>query len=259
MAKLAFMLFVSAAPLNAPGTAHATRRRIAERRDGLQTARVHTVDGEIGAHSRIDGCTQGSLIFNPVSRDAAGKIEQGFLLRDLLKRLRNCTQRKQFAIGIQVVVLALVGRVAGRILHLIGVCRGALCEPLSLGAVVDAHFVRQHCSVSCEVLIDLERLDPSETSATRSAGCILFVRKSRAAFTLRSKIFRLHRRQIEEHHNQPMVAQIFRLRDNSGFVPGPLIPAANPLTVASFNGVGHIDSLEIKATKSAAPFHSLRP
>ena len=79
-------------------------------------------------------------------------------------------QGEQFAICIQVVVLALVGRVAGGIFHLVRIRAAAPCgKALAFGAVVIAHFVDEQVAIRGKVLIHFEGV-AEETSATRSAG-----------------------------------------------------------------------------------------
>ena len=131
---------------------------VAKRTDGLEAARVHTVDGEIGAHRSVGGGAQRGLVLNAIARDTAREIEQRLLLVDFCQRLRHCAQRKKFAIGVQIVVLALVGRVTGGVFHLVCVCSGALRKSLAFGAVVDSHFIDQCLLVGCEILIDFQRL-----------------------------------------------------------------------------------------------------
>ena len=188
---------------------------IAQRRNRLQAARVHAVDGQVGAHRGVDRSSQRSLILDPIARDSAGKIKQRLLLRDFFERLRNRSQRKQLAIRVQVVVFALVRRVPGGILRLVRVRGGALRETLSLGPVVDGHFVDQRLLVGGKILVYLERV--AERNQRHQVGRLHFVlqkflRREHAAI----QVFGLHRGQIEKHHNQPVIAQFLGLRHHHG-------------------------------------------
>ena len=186
-AKLEFMLFSKRAAVVRARSAQAPRRSIAQRRNRLQPTRVHAVDRKIRAHRRIDRRPQRRLVLNPIARNAARKIQQRLLLRDLLERLRDRPQRKQLAIGIQIVVFALIRRIARRIFRLVRVRGRSLRKPLALGPVVDTNFVAPAPSLSAVKSWSTFSVSPSETSATRSAGCILLFRKSRAASTQRSR------------------------------------------------------------------------
>ena len=48
-------------------SAQAARRSVAQRADGLEAARVDTVNGEIGAHRGVDGRAQRGLILDAVA------------------------------------------------------------------------------------------------------------------------------------------------------------------------------------------------
>ena len=206
-------------------------------RNRLQTARIHAINRKICANRRIDGCAQRRLIFDSVTRDAAGEIQQRFLFRNLLERLRDRAQREQFAIRIQIVVLALVGRVTRRIFHLVGVCRRSRRKSLSLGPVVDPNFVRQHGLVRSEVLVHLERL-VQRNQRNQICGLHLVRQEIPRRLHAAIQILRLHRRQIERtSRSAGDCADLPALRQRRPWFPGPFKPAANPLMVASFNGV----------------------
>ena len=73
----------------AAASAQAAGGGVAQGRDGLESSRIHRVDGDIGAHRGVDGGVKGGLIFDAVALNAAGEIEQGFFLVDVGERVGN--------------------------------------------------------------------------------------------------------------------------------------------------------------------------
>ena len=71
-----------------------TPRGSISQRNRLQTTRIQAVNREIRPYRRIDRRPERSLVLNPVPRQATRKIQQRFLLIDLLQRLRNSPQRE---------------------------------------------------------------------------------------------------------------------------------------------------------------------
>ena len=228
----------------AAGAAQASGRSVAQRADGLQAARVDAVDGEIGAHRGVDGRAQRGLVLDAVARNAAREVEQRFLLADLRQRLRDGAQGKEFAVGVEVVVLALVGGVGGGVFHLVGVGVGALGKALPLGAVVRAHLADEGVLVGGKVLIDAERVAERD-QRDQVGGLHLGFEKGLRRFHAALQIFRLHRGEVEEHDDEAMVAQVFGFGNHDG-----LCVAGGPGREAADGGFverrGHVDALEIE-------------
>ena len=189
------------------GAAQAAGGGVAERRDRLQAARVDGVDGHVGAHRGVDGRVQRSLVLNAVALDASGEIEQRFLLVEVGERLRNVFDGEELAVGIDVVVLRLVGREGSGVFHLIGGAGGSRVKSRALGAGVGVHGVQQQMLIGGEVLIERERLvEGDDRDQVRRMHLLVDVI---AGGILRAiEIVGLHRRDVEEHHDQPMIAQL---------------------------------------------------
>ena len=110
-------------------------------------------------------------------------------------------------------------------------------KALALGAVVDAHFVDQCILVGGKVLVDVERV--AERNQRHQIGRLhLRAQKILRRLHAAVQILRLHRGEVEEHHDQAVIAQILGARhDRAARWGWSVPPAASPLTVASFSGV----------------------
>ena len=218
---------------------------VAQRADGLQAARVDAVDGEVGAHGGVDGGAERSFVLDAVARDAAGEVEQRLLLVDFCEGLGDGAQGEELAVGVEVVVLALVGRVAGGVFHLVGVGVGALGEALALGAVVGADFVDERVFVGGKVLIDAERV--AERDQSDEVGGLHFcaqegLRRIHGAL----QILGLHGGEVEEHHDQSVIAQFLGLGDDDGFVAVAGGAGGEAADGGFVERRGHVDAFEIE-------------
>ena len=88
----------------AAGAAQAAGSGVAQGRDSFEAARIHRVDGHIGAHGSVDGGVQRGLVLNAVALDAAGEIEQRLFLVDVGERVGDVGDGKELAVGVDVVV-----------------------------------------------------------------------------------------------------------------------------------------------------------
>ena len=190
---------------------------VAQRRNGLQASRIHAVDGQIGAHRGVDGCPQRSLVLDAVPLDAAGKVQQRFLLGNLFQRFCDSFQGKQFAVGVEVVVFALVGRIACRVFRLVGVCRCALGEALAFSSVVNGDLVDERLFVGGKILVHFERVAQRD-QRHQVSGLHFIAQKLLRRRHAAVQVLGLHRGQVEEHDNQPVIAQVFWLGNNDGLV-----------------------------------------
>ncbi len=114
---------------------------------------------------------EGGLVLDAVAGDASGEVEQRFFLVDVVERLGDGGDGKELAVGVDVVVLALVGGVGGGVFSLVGGAGGAGGEALGLvaGVAVDggrSSFLSWVKSWSRESELS------SETTETTSAACI---------------------------------------------------------------------------------------
>src|SRR5581483_2873545 len=83
--------------------------RFASRRKRLQAAYIERVESNVRLHGGVDGSSQLHLIFNSGTAHAVAEVNDRFLLIDLGQRLGNRLNRLQLAIGIELVVLGVVG------------------------------------------------------------------------------------------------------------------------------------------------------
>ena len=124
--------------------AQAPLGRIAHGRQRLQTACVHGVDGHVRLGGLVGRGAQAGLVFDAVAREPAGKVQHALALIHLLQRLRHLPDRIQLAVGVQVVVLRVIGGERGCVVA--GTVRGptgaAVGERCLVSAVVSTQLVQ---------------------------------------------------------------------------------------------------------------------
>ena len=83
-------------------------RGVAQRRHGNQAARVHSIDGGVGAKRGVGGGLELRLVVDAVEVQPAGEVDQHLLLIEIGKQLDGGLQRIQLAVGGEEIELAIV-------------------------------------------------------------------------------------------------------------------------------------------------------
>ena len=188
-------------------------RRIAHRRQRLQPARIHRVDRHIRLSGLIRSRPQTRLVLNPVPRKPARKIQHALALVHPLQRLRHLPDRIQLTISIQVHILRIIRRKRARIIarsirhtpHIAARKRGLI------RAVVLPQLRQQHILVTRKILIQIQRgRKAHQRHQIRRLHLLAHIVLRRLHRTIRIVI--LQRAHVEEHHNQPVVLQLLRVR-----------------------------------------------
>ncbi len=147
------------------------------------------------------------LVLDAIALNAAGEIEQGFLLVDVRQRVGNVFKGEELAVGIDVVVFLLIGSEGSGVFHLVGRAGGSRLKSRALGSGVGVDRVQQQLLIGGEVLIERERLvKGDDRDQVRRLHLLVDVVAGRVLCPL--QVFRLHRGDVEEHHDQAMVAQL---------------------------------------------------
>ncbi len=118
-------------------------------------------------------------------------------------------------------------------------------KPCPCGAVVDADLVPQRVFVGGEILVDFERVSQRDQRHQVGGRHLLLqeiARRLHAAF----QVFGLHRRQIKEHDDQAMIAQVFGTSHDHGLVARPLCPRGKAADRGLVQRSGHIHALKIE-------------
>ena len=126
-----------------------------DRRQRLQAARIDAVDGHVGARRFVGGGAQAGLVLDAVAGQAAGEVEHGLALVDALEALRDRADGEQLAVGVEAVVLGVVGGEAGCVVGgaVGGAGRRRRPSPERLVAVVLRQPLQQRGLVGGEVLV----------------------------------------------------------------------------------------------------------
>ncbi len=146
------------------------------------------------------------LVLDAVAGDAAGEVEQRFFLVDVVDGFRDGGDGEELAVGVDVVVLALVGGVGGGVFDLIGGAGGAGSEALGLVAGVAVDGVEQELLVLGEVLIEGERCVERD-DGDDVGGLHLFVDVVAGCVLRPLEVFGLHGGDVEEEDDEAVVAE----------------------------------------------------
>ena len=169
--------------------ADAARRslgRVAQRRLGHQAARIDRPERDAGADGRVDGGVQLRLVVHAVQPQAAGEVDQRFLLVELAQHLGGGLQRGQLAVGIEDVELAVVLAEGGAGVGGAGVVDGVV-EALVFADDHGFDDAQQPVAIVGEILQHLHRARlVNVMMATRSAGVICVRMNLRAASKARN-------------------------------------------------------------------------
>ncbi len=180
--------------------------RVAERRNRLQAARVHAVDRQVIPHRVVDGRPHRGLVFDPIPLHAARKIQEGFLLVQRPQCLGDRADREQLAVGVDVVVLALVRGKRRRILHLVGRAGRPLRVALAPAARVARDRAQQQLFVRGKVLVERQRI--TERNYADQVGILHAPVDVIPRRVLRARqVIRCERGRVEKQHNQTVIAQ----------------------------------------------------
>ncbi len=159
-------------------------------------------------HGSADGSAQRGFVLDAVAREAAGEVEQRLALVHALQGFCDGADGIELAVGVERVVLAVVRDVAAGVVGgSIGAAAfGAGSKALALGAVIDADAVEQRGLVGGEVLVHAERCGHGDQ---RDEICRLhlLVHVVLRGFHRAVQIVGLHGAEIEEHDDEPVVAQ----------------------------------------------------
>jgi len=199
----------------AVGSAEAASGGVAEGGDGLEATGINAVDGEVGAYGGVDGGAQGGLVLDAVALDSAGEVEHGFLLVNVGEGFGDGGDGEELAVGVEVVELALVGGECGCVLDLIGGAGGSGSEALRGCAGVAVDGVEQELLVLGEVLIDGE-VGVKGDGGDDVGGLHLFVDVVAGGLLGADDVVGLHGGEVEEEHDEAVVAQLLRRGDGGG-------------------------------------------